>query len=102
MRMPKPKFECKNIFQTNAIAIDFKDDMDILHECISRHFQNESDSSKQDIESNALAIKNKEGRVFSKFDTPKGTIFIVTGDLYYSDSNDINYYNTTIMYSNEY
>lgn len=106
-RVVKEKFSTRNIFVKNRIGVDFIDSTEELQICLYRHFINDSDVCEEDIAANEEAINSKYGRVVSKFETSKGEILIITSGLENmdndpTDENDINYYNTVVMFADEY
>lgn len=101
------KFSTRNVFTTPSIREEFCDSMGEIQKNLYKHFINESDLCEEDLEMNEQAINDKCGRVLSMFKTSKGKIYIITSGLEYMDNdptdiNDINYYNTVVMFANEY
>ena len=102
------KFITRGIVMTSGINASIKREefntMDLL-KLVERHFANDGDECDDDKKLNELAIKHKEGRVFSVFKNFNGeTVFICTDGLHLANDPKygMNYPHTTIMYAEEY
>ena len=101
------KFSTRNVFIKKRVATAFIDSEEELQICLYRHFINKSDCCEEDLRYNEEAINSKCGRVVSMFNTSKGKIFIITSGLENmdndpTDKDDIDYYNTVVMFADEY
>ena len=93
------KFNTGCVCVTDCIANDFEGKTPKLMMYVKRHLNNDCDNEyKDDIKANEEAIKNKDGRVLSVYNDPKGKIYVITECMSYEPKDRV----TTILYADEY